>query len=315
MRVYIRNNRCCDWLRPSPRKKTGVLSLRALVARARWCGQLMGAVLHNDGIVVLPALDTDMAERDWQTLLEGEHTYHPQFALAQLLQALGVERDAVEVWHADTDEDAAKAKRVWCVQRCFAPLAQGVAQGGDTSTSVQRGVLDGVRLVACEHEQEEARVIACLVRESIHNKQSVAVIVPSQDEARRVRAALSFWSIEADNALGVPLATTPTIVFLRLILDALIYETPASLLALMRHPCATFAGSAGATRELSRRIERSYLRRITGNVDRHGLLARIQEKGKASDEARGKAFAPCVTALDTHWRVCSVVRTFPSRHV
>ncbi|MBC6443988.1 MAG: double-strand break repair protein AddB [Alphaproteobacteria bacterium GM202ARS2] len=260
--------------------------------------KIMATLLQHNGIVVLPALDTDMAERDWQMLLQEEHTYHPQFALAQLLQALGVAREDVGVWHKDGD-DGMKAARIACVQRCFAPSAPSRDVGAKPSKikTLKGEKLEGVRLVVCDHEQEEARVIACLVRQSVHDKQSVAVIVPAPDAARRVKEALKFWSIDADDALGVPLARTPTFTFLRLILDTLEHETSATMLALLRHPCATFAGGEKATRQLSRDIETRYVRRIVGHSNRHRLLQRLRDNEK-EDKGRTQHLEAYVVALD-----------------
>ena len=241
---------------------------------------VMRAVLQQKrGFVILPALDTDMDESAWQRVLTEDHMYHPQFALAELLANLGVTRKQVTAWQPMTDDHKtrAKAQRLACIQHCFA--IDGVTSRQQHQQKTDH-VLEGLRLVECADEREEAHVIACLVAESVHHQQSVAVITPDATIARRIKTELAYWHITADDALGVPISQTPTMVFLRLIRDAVCEPDLATLLAVMRHPCAAFWQGQQQTRLLSRRIEKAFLRGIINGTSLRQWQQLIRQSDK-----------------------------------
>ena len=240
--------------------------------------QVMRAVLEQKrGFVVLPALDTDMDEDAWQRLLTEDHTYHPQFALAELLASLDVTRKQVTAWQPmpDDHKTQAKAQRLACIQHCFA--IDGSQHQNQQTTE---RVLEGLRLVECADEREEAHVVACYVAESVHHQQRVAVITPDVTSARRIKTELVYWDMTADDALGVPISQTPTMVFLRLIRDAVCEPDLATLLAVMRHPCAAFWHGQQQTRSLSQRIEKAFLRGVINGTSLRQWQQLIRQSAK-----------------------------------
>jgi len=122
--------------------------------------------------------------------------------------------------------------------------------------------LGEVRRIDCATPNEEAGVIALLMREALENPhETVALITPDRTLARRVSAELGRWQIEADDSAGVPLAETPCGSFLRLTAQmAAGALTPVDLLATLKHPLAAGGLPVPEFRRRARLLEVAVLR-------------------------------------------------------
>ena len=122
--------------------------------------------------------------------------------------------------------------------------------------------LEGVARIDCATANEEAAVIALLMREALERPgETVALVTPDRALARRVAAELGRWRIEADDSAGVPLAETPCGSFLRLTAQmAAGALAPAELLAVLKHPLAAGGLAASEFRRRARRLELEVLR-------------------------------------------------------
>src|SRR5207253_8558050 len=113
----------------------------------------------------------------------------------------------------------------------------------------------------CPGPQEEAGVIALLLRERLERPgETAALVTPDRDLARRVAGELRRWGIEIDDSAGLPLNRTPPGAFLRLVLElAASGLAPVPLLAALKHPLAAGGLDPGAFRRLARRLEEAIL--------------------------------------------------------
>ena len=94
------------------------------------------------------------------------------------------------------------------------------ATAGARSPASPAEALAGLLRLDCAGPQEEATVIALLLRQTLEDAGATAALVtPDRDLARRVAAELRRWGIEIDDSAGAPLDKTPPGVFLRLVLD------------------------------------------------------------------------------------------------
>ena len=135
-----------------------------------------------NGTILLPGLDTLASDPEWQEITQD--TPHPQFALARLIERLGVTRSAVRTWGAETGggteaSESQTSPRVALIQRALAPAAVGFAPVPETGVSesgnalrqdLQRG-FDGLQLLECESEEQEARAIALALRAALEEGQ------------------------------------------------------------------------------------------------------------------------------------------------
>jgi len=206
-----------------------------------------------NGAVVLPGLDRNIGDESWSALDET----HPQFGLKQLLGALGVERNAVEPWTAVTP---ARPGRSLLLATALQPAA-ATASWRD-SEAITSESIEGLVRVDCAHTQEEAQVIALVLREALEIPgRTAALVTPDRELARRVAAELARFSIAIDDSAGRPLAASPTAVFLRLIAEAIAADTaPVPLLALLKHPLTATGLATAECRRLARMLEIEALR-------------------------------------------------------
>jgi len=192
------------------------------------------------GAVVLPGVDVDLDEDAWSVL--GDQ--HPQHALKETLQALGVSRSEMPLLADETN--AGRARRV-LMREALAPaektadwLARIANAGG--AKFIAAG-MDGLRLIEAATEDEEATAIALLLRESLERVgASAALVTPDVGLARRVESKLARWGVSPVVSHGRPLLETEAGALLALLCELARDSTePVALAALLKHPRVVIA--------------------------------------------------------------------------
>jgi ATP-dependent helicase/nuclease subunit B len=198
-----------------------------------------------EGMVVLPALDTEMDAEEWDSL--GPHEpdpetgyrrrsieTHPQFHLKLLLDRMGVARGEVQRWRWGGGRDA-PAVRSHAIANAMKPAA--FTSKWQELRAVDRR-LSGVRAIELADPAQEAQAIALALREALEvPERTAALVTPDRGLARRVSAHLRRWGIEADDSAGRPLPETPPgTLLLALAAAAAEQFAPVPLLALLKHP-------------------------------------------------------------------------------
>ena len=216
------------------------------------------------GALVLPGLDTDLDDATWATIADdAEHSHgHPQFAMAALLQRIGIARANVQ-----TLAPPKLHGREWLVSEALRPAAASelwrdrladAAFGQHADAAMQN-----LAVIEAGNAEEEALAIAVALREAIEDPtKTAALVTPDVALGRRVMAALARWQVPVDDSRGISLADIPEGVFARLATQtALDGVAPVPLLALLKHPCAKFDATGVAA------LERAILR---GPRPKHG---------------------------------------------
>jgi len=226
------------------------------------------------GAVVVPGLDCDMAEDVW-----GEVTtdaQHPQHALAKLLTAVGVEREAVRPWFQPEEEPIA-ARKGRARGRVLAEALRPAETTGDWQSAIDAlrreaadvtGAdpvaegLEGLSVLTAENEEDAAAAVAVMMREALETPgRTCALVTPDLDLSRRVSARLERWGVVADSSSGAPLSRTPAGRLLslsaRVLADPL---DPQALLGLLKHPAVTIALEGYELADGRRGLERLALR-------------------------------------------------------
>jgi ATP-dependent helicase/nuclease subunit B len=264
------------------------------------------------GAVLLHGLDPAIDAECWAAI-EADPT-HPQHVAAQLLQRLGAAPSDVRVYPPAASEPSAVrpkgepphldppfqaqeeglAARTHLVAELLRPAAE--THRWREMAALPSAALNGLIRLDCAGPQEEAGMIALLLRERlVHPGQTAALVTPDRDLARRVAAELRRWSIEIDDSAGTPLNRTPPGTFLRLIVDlAASGLAPVPLLAALKHPLAAAGLDTAELRARVRALERAALRgprpapglaglraALAGSAPAHGLLLDRLEAGLA----------------------------------
>lgn len=230
---------------------------------------LMRAVAGLDnGYIVLPALDTHLDEASWQAIrtearTPGDgpagHHEHPQYGLKTLLDRLGVERRDVRVLPG-AEPSPRQFDRLAFVAEAMRP-ASTTAAWHDYAVTVDRdrlrASLAGISLVDAPSAQDEAEVVALILREALEVPgRTAALVSPDRLLARRVAARLQTWGIRVDDSAGRPFAKTVPGAFLDLVVEAMDRNfAPAALMALLKHPLTRCGLGAFEVRRASRALE------------------------------------------------------------
>ncbi|MFO1122887.1 MAG: double-strand break repair protein AddB [Hyphomicrobiales bacterium] len=209
-----------------------------------------------EGAVVLPGLDTAMDDDSWTAV----GPVHPQHALKQLLGALGIGRGEVPELGS-----ASPGPRAWLGSEIMRPAETSDAWGATIARHAQAltVAMAGVDLIETQHPQEEAEVIALILRNALETPDLTACLVtPDRGLARRVKAALGRWDIAIDDSGGEPLLRFGGASLLQVLMDAVARGFDAeSLATLLRHDLCRLGHTPEEARHFSSIVELAALRR------------------------------------------------------
>ncbi len=250
-------------------------STGTLAANAR----LMGCVSQlKDGLIVLPGLDKNMPDEAWNDVrlkqeVRGAREYpktpeHPQFALKKLISHLGYEREQIPTIG---DEKRGENPRLSLISEALVPAdatagwperIETLTQGAKNQNFF-REALDGLSIIECRTDDEEAMTIALIMREAVQDgDKTVAVVTPDPSLARRVKARLRRWHINVDYTQGEPLEETSLGAFLSSILGlSQSMASPLEMAALFKHPLTACGLSRGEVASHWRGLEKGKFRR------------------------------------------------------
>lgn len=231
-----------------------------------------------DGYVVLPGLDTDMDAESWKAVTEG----HPQATLKQLLKRMGCTRTNVQIWpHSSGTQERNNAARRFLATETMRPAPAAAAwQSLSPPENIRRTLpesIKDIRRYDCGTSQEEALLIALLMRETLETPgKTAALVTPDRNLARRVTAACRRWNLDIDDSGGHPLTTTPAGTYIKLCAETCRDNLrPGKLMALLKHNLCK-NGPVGI--ESARTLEQSLLRGPSPRPGIDGLRRRIAEK-------------------------------------
>jgi ATP-dependent helicase/nuclease subunit B len=261
------------------------------------------------GAVVLPGLDTEADEAAWRAISvePGDPDFplaqsHPQFGLARLLRRLGIDRRDVRPWPAPGVVGTTPA-RAALASRALAPAP--CAEMTHAGEGLPPMAAEGLSVVETGTPEEEARVIALIMRQTLERDDlTAALVTPDRTLARRVAAELQRWDIIIDDSGGQPLAQASPAVFLRLVARMAVEElAPAPLLAALKHPLAAGGQAPWRFRRGVRALERAALRGLRPAPGIAGLRRAVKgEDGTGHDiaailDALEAALAPLARLL------------------
>ena len=253
------------------------------------------------GMVVLPGLDLGMASEEWEALgpvkPDPENPArpletHPQYHLKLLLGRMGVSRDEVREWDAQSPVDGPDARAPF-TSLLFAPAAYTARwqQAGDLRPGIA-----GVSAATFADDGQEAQGIALLMRRRLEEPgRTAALVTPDRLLAERVAAALARWDIAVDDSAGQPLGQTPPGALLLQLAELAAAFDPVRLIALLGHPLVRKDGESKQRLDWLDQVRRlDLVLRGPGLVPGWGgIAARIAERA-ADPTVRGHGEAKLI---------------------
>jgi ATP-dependent helicase/nuclease subunit B len=180
----------------------------------------------KNGAVILPGLDPHLTRDDYAAI-ENDRG-HPQAGLKKLIEAIGVERlDGVD--YPVTSRNLPREK---LLSRALIPSSRTHLWA--ENEAVEAGAIANLTLLEAADEHKEALALAIFIREKLEKPQKIVVVTPDRALAKRLKAELLRWNINADDTGGVPLSETSVAVFMRLYLNLHEFH-PRTLMSFMSH--------------------------------------------------------------------------------
>lgn len=196
------------------------------------------------GSLILPALDQYMSEDAWSYVEEG----HPQATLKLLLAHLECERDDVQIWpHIESHSAEIKAREQIVSDFMTPPEATNEwreNKNDEVGKNLKKAALQNILRYDTATPQEEALLVALLLRETLEEKGKIgALVTPDRQIARRVAMACKRWGITIDDSAGSALHETSLGTYFRLLAETAQNNLkPLGFLALLKHEKAKGAG-------------------------------------------------------------------------
>ncbi|MBU0888522.1 MAG: double-strand break repair protein AddB, partial [Alphaproteobacteria bacterium] len=252
---------------------------------------LMAAIAGlPQGMIVLPGLDKDSDDATWAVIEEDES--HPQFNLAHLIRHLGIARADVRDW---VENPPMPRQRL--IAEALRPAS--TTEAWRQAAPFSEADLAGISRIDCATAQEEAGVIALLLRQALEVPgRTAALVTPDRALARRVAAELARWEVQVDDSAGVPLMETPPGSFLRLT-AALAAEraAPLALLAALKHPLAAGGEDPADFRRRLRLLEEAALRGPRPQDGVAGIRLALEQNIREIEERTQRPHRPRFAAL------------------
>lgn len=248
----------------------------------------------EQGSVLLPGLDTGIDDQSWQALDDS----HPQHSLKTLLQEFDCTPADIPTWPlAEKDRQAGREGLLREIMR----PADTAGQWAKIHVKDVQPALRGLEYYPCDTQQDEAMVIALILRQTLETPdQTAALITPDRGLARRVSTLCRKWGLALDDSGGRPLIESYRGSFLALCLNAVAEDSkPVSLLSLMKHGLFGLNGqNPKQITALVQSLDKDYLR---GNVAYRNLSElgdqheKMPERLKAFLNEVSNAFEPLKT--------------------
>lgn len=254
------------------------------------------------GKVILPGLDPYLSDEQWQALEET----HPQYGLAKLLDKFSLTRNEVSnLPGCSLKKNPSAQAREQLISRAMQPA---LATEWNLDEAIARQALQGWARIDCAGLQEEATVIALLMRYALETPgKTIALITPDRNLAQRVNAELSRWDLRADDSAGPLPAETPQGLFLLLTAKFLANpDDPIALLAMLKHPYCCGSLDQTIFQDLVARLECDYLRRsspLNGLENIHKALKR-EDQNIADYIKKLIGYQRCYPQETSHIREC-----------
>ncbi len=256
-----------------------------------------------NGEIWFAGLDLYLEEDDWKKIDET----HPQYELKQLIDFLGLEREKISCVVAPKNE-----KRELFICEVMRP-AQTTDKWLKVSKLLDEKAIEGVCLAEFDDQRKEAAAIALMIRRALEKKENtIALVTPDRNLARKVASDLQRWNIEADDSAGIPLAQTNWGVFMRLAVKAFLTENDRnSLLALMKNDFFSLGLEKSLVYQIVQKIDKKLWRKEESDEDAEKFLQKLESCSNGLVSALQKKRKNFVSLLKEHISLAETLAETP----
>ena len=252
------------------------------------------AELEN-GQIILPGFDTHIDDESWEALEET----HPQYGFKHLLRTIDAPKSAIQDLPGSHNTEQQTPRQKLCTE--LMRPASTANTWSEISPDIAKG-FENLELYTCQHEIEEAEVIAILLLEALQHKDKTAcLITPDRTLAQRVQIYAQRWGIDLDDSAGTPLSQMPEGAFLRLITSCVAEKfSPGSVLALLKHPLCAIDNIEAMDLALRGSKPAQSLEGLKLHIEHNKDIASEQtEQALQTLEALEKTFQPFIELRDS----------------
>ena len=252
------------------------------------------------GKVVFPGLVPDISDDDWQAIASDK--VHPLHPLSITCQRLDISPSEVSIWPASDDYSPQLAARQQLLLEVMRPASQTDKWRDNKSMpkALQKAEnLAGFRRMELQDDNQEAEVIALLMREALEVPNKTAILVTADRQlARMVQSELRRYDIDIDDSAGAPLLQSAVGGFLQLLAN-LLYSKDifADLIALSAHPFSCGQTNRVTYRSFVDRVNKTYMRGPLRFDNLQGLCDAIKDDKAVHDFMLNHIMAPLEALL------------------
>ncbi len=228
----------------------------------------------DDGYIFLPGLDKNLTP----DMLEAVAESHPQYGFKTLLNHLGCDLSSVKT--LETDTSVANKTLQYITREMMRP--QAMTEKWRDLSPIDQSNRKSFTLISCDDQEEEARLCAYLLRETIevNNKsdakaraKTIYLVTPDRLLARRVISLMQKWGVALDDSAGIPLHNTQLGVWLLMLADLISHNfNVVTLMAFLKHPLTGFSKQKGWLDNAVNLFESAIIRRMKGEKSLSDIL-------------------------------------------
>lgn len=248
-----------EWAKAPPQKPIVFAGVNLALGSA--ADMIRSALLSPSVCLVLHGLDQISSDAYWAKIRED----HPQYLLKKLLTHYEIDRAKISSFYQTRSQS--DSNRTLLLSEIFRPAEEThLWKNLKTDPTYQTAFdnsLNDLLYIEADHQEQEAQIIALLLRQFLHDKTDglAAFITLDRSLAKRVQNHLKRWNIFIDDSAGSSLFESNLGSFMLLILTYMTDQSnPVKLMALLKHPLCHMGINKVKRHQLITDLECYYLR-------------------------------------------------------
>lgn len=250
---------------------------------------LKAIISQTNGYLILPGLDRGMDDEIFENL----NPTHPQYTMAKMLNKLSIKRADVQTLG---EPKVSAGAHMW--RMALMPPEGALPE--ELRSQIPPQALNGLSITHAENLQEEAEIIASMMRESLEEKgKTCALVSPDRGLASRVASALKRWDIDVDDSAGTPLSSTSLGIFFKQSVQNVLEEfRPSHVANLIKHPLCRCGENTSVWKKWSGSLEELVLRGTKPSLGQQGLQDKLKATGLDASSTRYEQSSLILSALE-----------------